>query len=123
MPRTPIHLLIDFHVDDPALLHRADPGVGYLREAVVAGGSTVISQHTHQFEPCGYSGVLLLAESHASIHTWVEENLISIDVFACGPIDIDAILEHLRARFRPKAEKIERRDRGVFRVAGSPSQP
>ncbi len=119
MPRTPIHLLVDFRVTDATLLHRPSPGVEYLREAVVAGGSTVLSEHTHQFEPCGYSGMLLLAESHASIHTWVDENLISIDVFACGPIDVDVIMDTLRERFRPEAERVERRQRGVVPPSGA----
>ena len=31
--------------------------------------------------------VLILAESHLSIHTWPEESLIAIDLFSCGAID------------------------------------
>jgi len=113
MSLIPLHLLIDFVVGDKSLLARPNPGFSYLREAVVAGGSTVLFEHVHQFQPEGYSGLMLLAQSHASIHTWIEDDLVSIDVFACGPIDVDAILDTLRARFRPKAERIERRTRGA----------
>jgi len=110
----PIHLLIDFIVEDPALLRTPRPGMLYLREAVLAGGATILSEHTHQFEPGGYSGVFILAQSHASIHTWIEDHLISIDVFACGPIDVEAIIAALRKRFRPTSERIERRTRGAI---------
>ena len=110
---TPIHLLIDFVVDDEELLLEPEPAVRHLRESVVAGGATVLQQHTHQFEPRGYSAILILAQSHASIHTWPEDRLVSIDVFACGPIDIDTILGSLRTAFRPTSERIEQRERGV----------
>jgi S-adenosylmethionine decarboxylase proenzyme len=113
MSTTPIHLLVDFAVDDAELLRAPQPGISYLREAALAGGVTILFEHVHQFEPGGYSGVLLLAQSHATIHTWIEDNIISIDVFACGPIDVEAILTVLRQRFRPKAEHIERRTRGI----------
>jgi len=109
----PTHILIDFIVEDARLLRSARPAVDHLREAVLAGGATILFEHVHQFEPGGFSGILLLAQSHASIHTWIEDRLVSIDVFACGPIDVDAVITTLRDRFRPKAERIERRTRGV----------
>ena len=46
---------------------------------------TVVNRAFHQFEPFGVTGVLVLAESHFSAHTYPEENLIYIDVFCCSP--------------------------------------
>ena len=107
------HILIDYTVADEALLTVPAPGIAALREAVIAGGATVLKQHEHKFEPGGYTGFLLLAQSHASIHTWPEESLVSIDVFACGEISETVILTMLRERFHPTAESITVRRRGL----------
>ena len=48
-------------------------------------GFTVVSRAFHQFEPMGTTGVLVLAESHFSAHTYPENNCIYIDVFCCSP--------------------------------------
>ena len=48
-------------------------------------GFTVVNHAFHQFEPHGTTGVLVLAESHFSAHTYPEKNMIYIDVFCCAP--------------------------------------
>ena len=48
-------------------------------------GFTVVNRAFHQFEPHGTTGVLVLAESHFSAHTYPEDNRIYIDVFCCSP--------------------------------------
>lgn len=39
-----------------------------------------------QFNPHGVTGIVLIAESHVSIHTWPEFGLVNLDVFTCGDI-------------------------------------
>ena len=48
-------------------------------------GFTVVNRAFHQFEPFGVTGVLVLAESHFSAHTYPENNKTYIDVFCCSP--------------------------------------
>ena len=52
--------------------------------AAKAAGLTVIGQHFHSFSPHGVTGVVVLAESHISIHTWPELGFGALDLFACG---------------------------------------
>lgn len=47
----------------------------------------------HQFEPQGLTGIVLLAESHISIHTWPERGEAAVDVFTCGGRDSRQIAE------------------------------
>lgn len=45
---------------------------------------TVVDNKFYKFNPIGISGVLILSESHLTIHTWPEYNYIAVDVFTCG---------------------------------------
>ena len=47
----------------------------------------------HKFEPQGLTGIILLAESHISIHTWPERGEAAVDVFTCGNRDSRKIAE------------------------------
>jgi S-adenosylmethionine decarboxylase len=55
-----------------------------LKQVVIEVNFHAVGEIFHQFQPEGVTGVILLAESHISIHTWPERNLILIDVFTCG---------------------------------------
>lgn len=48
------------------------------------GGLTVVSRAFHQFEPIGVTGVLVLSESHFSVHTYPENNQLYLDIFCCS---------------------------------------
>ena len=52
--------------------------------AAHAAGATVLNYQWHQFEPHGVTMLVLLAESHLSIHTWPEKGSAAVDVFTCG---------------------------------------
>jgi S-adenosylmethionine decarboxylase len=73
---------------------------------------TVVSSAFHQFEPHGTTGVLVLAESHFSAHTYPEENKIYIDVFCCSPnFDPEfcvSVIEEEFAALRGSWEVVER---------------
>jgi S-adenosylmethionine decarboxylase len=70
-----------------------------LRAAARAAGVTVLDVRLHHFGAgCGVTGVVLLAESHISIHTWPEHGLSAVDIFVCGPhADADAALAEICA--------------------------
>jgi spermidine synthase len=65
-------------LDDPEFLREA------LRSAATEAGATVCEVMAHRFEPHGVTVLALLAESHASIHTYPELGAAFADVFTCG---------------------------------------
>src|SRR5258708_30542788 len=67
-----------------------------LSAAAVAAGHGHVLDTSHVIFPNGaVTLVLILAESHLSIHTWPEEDLIAIDLFSCGSIDGEAVILQL----------------------------
>lgn len=72
-----------------------------LATAAVEGGGGHVLDTSHVVFPNGaITLVLILAESHLSIHTWPEENLIAVDLFSCGAIDGQAVLDKLVSSLR-----------------------
>jgi S-adenosylmethionine decarboxylase proenzyme len=106
------HVLYDIWVDDSALLATVEPIQTLLCRAAEAGGATILHSHFHQFDPHGVTGFLLLAESHISIHTWVEEGFAALDIFTCGPMNTDKVLEVIREGLKPRHASVRRIVRG-----------
>ena len=106
------HLLVDFWVDDAGPLRRAATWEALLPDACRAAGATVLGARFHQFAPAGVTGVVLLAESHASVHTWPEAGLVTLDVFTCGALDAAAIVDAVRRWLGPTRERVTAVARG-----------
>jgi S-adenosylmethionine decarboxylase proenzyme len=78
------HVIAEMMGVDAALLNNASFLEAACRQAAIDGGLTVIDANFHKFAPQGVTGVVVLAESHLSIHTWPETNYAAVDVFACN---------------------------------------
>ena len=78
-------------LDDPEKVAKA------LTKAVRDSGATMIQPFFHQFAPQGVSGIIVISESHFSVHTWPEFGYAAADVFTCGDlIDMNAAVEALK---------------------------
>jgi S-adenosylmethionine decarboxylase len=74
----------------------------------------ILDSYFHQFgKTNGVTGMVLLKESHISIHTWPEYNYAAIDIFVCGKTFPEKAIEHLQDFFRPKKVDIKNLKRGV----------
>ena len=105
------HLLVDLwgarNLSDPELIDEA------LRRAAVQAGATILHSHFHHFTPNGgVSGVVVLAESHISIHTWPERDFAAVDIFMCGACDPHDAVPVLRATFQPGRVDLNEERRG-----------
>ena len=70
--------------------------------AVNAVGATILAHLAHKFDPCGVSVILMLSESHASIHSYPEYNSCFLDIFTCGDLRVEPFGELLEQLWRPK---------------------
>lgn len=99
------HYLVDFFGCDPETIEFVDATREIFRRAARESRATVVGELFHQFEPVGVSGVLHIAESHFSVHTWPEERFVGVDVFTCGDMDAEVAIDVLKQGFG--AERVE----------------
>lgn len=78
------HYLIDYYECDAKLLNN----VAFIRTSLIEAArlskATIVNDTFHAFSPQGVSGVVVIAESHISIHTWPELEYASVDVYTCS---------------------------------------
>jgi S-adenosylmethionine decarboxylase len=97
-----LHLLADMSGIEPGLLTDCAKIEQLLRDAAKAAGAQVLHSHFHGFgDGFGVTGVVLLAESHISIHTWPEDGFAAADIFMCGATDPQRALSLLRSALQP----------------------
>ena len=79
-----LHIIADLYGVNGDLIDRVEDIRALLEGAVKYAKLTKISSHYYQFKPHGATGVVLIAESHISIHTWPELGIATVDVYTCG---------------------------------------
>ena len=82
-------------------------------EAAKKANSVPLKVAVHKFLPQGITGMVLLAESHISIHTWPELNYMAIDIFTCGEKSLPYnALSYLKEKIVPQKIEIQEIRRG-----------
>jgi S-adenosylmethionine decarboxylase len=115
LPDSPVgtHLLADLHGVEPDLLRDGSALESLLRRAAEVAGARVLYSHFHSFGAGdGVTGVVLLAESHISIHTWPESGLAAADIFMCGLADPGRALKVLIDGLAPAHQSVHILARG-----------
>jgi S-adenosylmethionine decarboxylase proenzyme len=81
-----LQILAEYYSCDRELLNNAGAIEKYMKHAALEAGATIVTTAFHTFNPFGVSGVIVIAESHLSIHTWPEYGYAAVDIFTCGDI-------------------------------------
>ena len=95
------HLLLELGKCDEELLDDLEYIENAMVGAAAEAGATIIGQSFHKFNPRGVTGIVAIAESHLSIHTWPEHGYAAADIFTCGRLfrpekAAELIIERLR---------------------------
>lgn len=101
------HVLLELYDCPGHLLSTPSDSERILLAAAEQMQATVIEHRFHAFAPHGVSGVVVIAESHLTIHTWPEYGYAAIDVFSCGDLELEAGIALLIKEF--KAVRSERK--------------
>ena len=103
-----IDMWVDIGLDDPSFIKVC------LLECADACGATVLHTNFHHFgDGGGVTGVVVLAESHITVHSWPEHGYAAFDVFVCGTLDPYLGIDTLMHNFRPKKSNIVEHRRGL----------
>lgn len=84
------HLLLEYWGCEAMVLSNVDEIELLMRHSAVEAGGTIVTSAFHKFDPTegeqipGVTGVVVIGESHLSIHTWPEKGYAAVDVFTCG---------------------------------------
>src|SRR4051794_32241323 len=78
------HTLIEFYGCSPAKLKRSRQVKTIMCDAVRRGRGKIVETVFHNFSPYGVSGVVVITESHVTIHTWPEHAYAAVDIFSCS---------------------------------------
>ena len=109
------HLIIELFSCDSTILNDPETLEHHMLAAVKLSGATVIQPFFHQFSPHGITGVVVVAESHFSIHTWPEFGYCAVDIFTCGDsVDGHEALDYLKASLKAVSSSVMEIKRGVL---------
>lgn len=115
------HFLIEMWNADRETLDSLTEIRQLLLEAARHARVTVLHSAFHRFNPVGVSGVIMIAESHITIHTWPEAGYAAADIFTCGDRAMpEAAAEYLAGFFGADNVDVTRLTRGVRRQVARP---
>lgn len=109
------HIFAEFYGVEPELIAKKEVVKKKVEKIVLNSNLNKIKSVFHQFQPYGVTGVVLICESHISIHTWPEYKLMTIDIFTCGDFDkAKKVFELFIEEFKPKDYKHQIVERGYY---------
>lgn len=112
------HILVELYDCNSSKINDVKFVEDSLLEGTRLSKATIVSHNVHKFSPYGVSGVIVIAESHVTIHTWPEYGYAAVDIFTCGEsIDPWVIQEYLQEAFESARVSSMEMKRGLFKVS------
>jgi S-adenosylmethionine decarboxylase len=116
------HVAVDAWGVDFELLNDAEWLATQLVEAAESCGATVLSVQSKQFDPQGATVLVMLSESHLSIHTYPERGFAAIDCYTCGEsVDPQIAIEYLVSVLKPEKTYAKKLVRGIGEIRVEPT--
>ena len=109
------HLIVEFFNCDFDVINDEKFLESVLVKGLNEAGGRIIWKFFYKFHPYGVTGVILIAESHLSIHTWPEKGYVAIDIFTCGSkMDPWKAYKRIVEEIKPKRVRVLELKRGAF---------
>jgi S-adenosylmethionine decarboxylase len=109
------HVIAELYDCDASTLKEAKKVEKILLKAVDISGANMVESVIHEFNPYGVSGVIVIEESHFSVHTWPEYGYCALDIFTCGTeVDYHSALNYIKEAFNAKNISVSEIKRGLI---------
>ena len=109
------HLLLELFDCDSDAINNLEAVKSALVEAAKRAQATIVDVVFHEFNPFGVSGVVVITESHLSIHTWPEYRYAAVDIFSCGDmLKPEVAARYLVEQFAAERTSVIEMQRGMF---------
>jgi S-adenosylmethionine decarboxylase len=109
------HLLVELRDCNPTILKNLEEVRDALVSAAKEAKATIVDISFHEFNPFGISGMVVIAESHLSVHTWPEYGYAAVDIFTCGDvIKPEVAASSIIERFQCKNPSMVEMKRGIL---------
>jgi S-adenosylmethionine decarboxylase len=92
---------LDMQLADPSILVDEARLLEIMRSAAEHGQAVVLGACSHVFPNGAVTAVLLLSQSHLSVHTWPERGVANFDLLTCGPLCGDRMIAYLKRELAP----------------------
>lgn len=116
------HLLVEFYDCAPKVISDVRKIEEIMVGAAKAAKATIVDVVFHNFNPNGISGVIVIAESHLTIHSWPEYQFASVDIYTCGSkVDPWKAYRYIHKRFKAKNVTALEMRRGLLHKPGKPA--
>jgi S-adenosylmethionine decarboxylase len=107
--------LVELKDCNPDILKDLEKVRSALVSAAKKAKATVIDFSFREFQPFGISGVVIIAESHLTIHTWPEYSYAAVDIFTCGDlIKAEVAASYIIKQLESKNPSIVEMKRGIL---------
>lgn len=112
------HFLVEYYKCNTDILDNQVRIQNTLLDAATMCGATVLEYSFHKFSPQGVSGVVVIAESHLSIHTWPEYGYSAVDIFTCGTtVDPWIAYKHIKNELGSEETVVREIERGEIKIS------
>jgi S-adenosylmethionine decarboxylase proenzyme, Bacillus form len=110
------HVIGELYGCDPASLRNLEGIVEVVRRAAKEAGATIVGDFANKYDKGeGVSYILVVKESHLSVHTWPELGYAAVDIYTCGDhVDPWKAFDVIAGSFNPKTVSVMEIKRGLM---------
>jgi len=102
-----LHLMLDLYNCSPEVLNDKELVSNILRTLpekigmrILMGPYVAFAQPNGKRDPGGWTGVVVIHESHITVHTFIKRRFVTVDVYSCRDFDAQSCIEEFKKVFK-----------------------